>query len=323
MFWQPPNLCCWKEEQAQTIFKGKSMDKVLITGATGFIGQYVVYSLYKVGYDIITLSRTPFYNVTVQKGHIKSLIADITQPIQVEQLKAEVDGCKAIIHLAAAIQMSDGDITIDTNIKGTYYLLKLANELSISKFIYLSSIPLIGMPLQLPITENHPVNPKSLYHITKYAGEQLVQCMCKNNTEWNIIRIPSPIGRGMKKNTLLSTLLSQFMENKPVEIYGTGSRIQNYIDVRDVADFIVNIVPISKSGCYLISGEQSISNIELAQLCSKITKSHSKIFVGRYPDPEENMRWVISSQKAKKELDYNSKFSLEESISWIYQEKRK
>lgn len=297
------------------------MKKVLITGATGFIGQYVVCGLIRAGYNIVCISRNSFHIAENKKKYVEVLIADITQISQIEKLRTLLDECEVIIHLAAIIQIPGSDLTIDTNVKGTYCILKLAEELSIKKFIYLSSIPVIGIPVQLPITEAHPVSPTTLYHITKYVGEQLVQYVCKDNIVWNIIRIPSPIGRGMKKNNLLSILLKRFMENKPVEIYGTGNRIQNYVDVRDVADFLISIIPVVKSGCFLISGEQSISNLELAKLCAKITKSHSEIFVGKHPDPEESMQWIISSQKAKEQLNYKPQFSLEESISWIYQEK--
>ena len=221
-----------------------------------------------------------------------------------------------MIHLAADISVPGNSTTIGNNIVGMSTSLEIAKQTFTEHFIYLSSIPVIGAIRYTPIDENHTVMPKTPYHWSKYLCERMLE-QYQSYFKTTILRIPSPIGVGMRQNTFLSMVLSKMLAGSDVEVFGKGTRIQNYIDVRDIARCFMRVIETQAEGLYLISGNESISNIQLAQMCKDILHSESSILTDLCDDPEESFKWIISSSKAKECLDFQPKYSLTESIQWI------
>lgn len=289
-------------------------DNVLVTGAAGFIGRYVVDALLQEGYEVTALVRKKPKQFD---DRVVVVEADICKEDIEQRTKGLVKKCGTLIHLAADLDMRGSDQTILTNCLGTYHVAGLAKAIGVKRFVYLSSIPVIGVPKDLPITELHPIEPKTLYHITKYAGEQIVRQELSESIQTVILRIPSPIGKGMNPNFYLPFLLRKCQKNETIELYGEGKRSQNYIDVRDIASAVLCSISSEKSGLYLIAGKKEITNQKLAFLCRKITGSVSEIVWGRREDPEEENQWVISGEKARKELGFIPRYELAETIRWM------
>lgn len=290
--------------------------KVLVTGASGFVGRYLIHELMERNYEVVALVHKSCAKLD---GVLTTIKADISNEQVLQILDRE--NCKnidIIIHLAANLDMHGSDEVIDVNCQGTYHMIKFANQVHAKHFIYLSSIPIIGVPKETPITEEHPVNPRTLYHITKYAGEQMVRELCESAMLRTIFRIPSPIGVGMRTDNFLTNLLEKCLKNETIELFGKGTRIQNYIDVRDIGIPIIQSIYLAKTGLFLLAGKEEISNRNLASLCRNITKTKSDIIFGKRKDPEENNKWIISIEKAKNELGFMPRYSLEETIGWIY-----
>lgn len=288
--------------------------KVLVTGATGFIGKYAIRKLLDSGYEVVAIVRKK----STDLGRDVSVIeADISDEKMMQNVATRVKQCDIVIHMAANLDMKGHDETISVNCIGTYHLIRLAELLLAEKFIYISSIPVIGVPRVLPITEEHPVEPKTLYHISKYMGEQMVQALCPSVMQKIILRIPSPIGVGMNEKNYLSFLLKRCRENESIELYGQGMRRQNYIDVRDIASAILHAVQGREQGLFLIGGKQDITNRELAFLCKEVTESQSEIIWGRREDPEEENQWIISIQKAQSQLNFVPEYDIKDTLYWI------
>ena len=295
-------------------------NRVLVTGAAGFIGKYAVKKLLENDYEVIALVRAASENSGYEAPVIE---ADISEESVIQSVGALVKQCDTVIHLAANLDMTGTDETINVNCKGTYHLIRLAERLSAKKYIYISSIPVIGLPRAIPITEEHPVKPQTLYHITKYMGEQMVEVLSAPGMQKIILRIPSPIGVGMNEGSYLSYLLKCCLENKSIELFGHGMRRQNYIDVRDIASAILRAVETDLSGLFLIAGKHDITNRDLAFLCKQITGSVSEITWGKREDPEENNQWIISTKKAQRQLNFFPEHDLEDTLRWIQSSMRK
>lgn len=288
--------------------------RVFVTGAAGFIGSYVLKELLKHGYEVAALVHRKIPNAEQAVTWIQ---ADIQDENIIEKIAGQVKNCHIFVHLAADVYIKGNDNTILTNSLGTYHVVRLAALLSVECFIYLSSIPVIGVPRQLPVTEDHPIEPATLYHITKYTGELIVKAAEPIEMKRVILRIPSPIGIGMSSNNYLSFLLKKCASNQSIELYGEGKRSQNYIDVRDVVSAVLCAMASQKSGMFLIAGKKEITNRELAFLCKKLTGSESEIIWGKREDPEESNQWVISGKKALEQLHFSPKYQLEETIKWM------
>jgi nucleoside-diphosphate-sugar epimerase len=288
--------------------------KVLITGAAGFIGRVITEHLIGRGEEIIALDKKPLE----LSGSSKNIIADIGTASLAERIADEIECCDAVIHTAAVIDMSpfNSDIAL-VNCLGTQQLLYFAKMKKVASFIFISSVPVIGTPRLLPITEEHPTNPPTAYHASKLYGEYLVQIASADNLQGTILRLTSPVGLGMPNNKLLSTFVKRSLENSPLYLLGRGMRQQNYVDVRDIAIAVEKCLHRQIPGIFNIAGRNCISNLELAQRCIQILKSSSAICYKEAQDPEEGFVWDVSIKKAEKYLEYSPQHTIEDTITTL------
>lgn len=291
------------------------MSRIVITGAAGFVGNYVIRSFLTHGYDVTALINSKELNI--QSERLTVVQADVCDEAFVQKASRMIGACQAVVHLAADINVPGNGRTIIVNCLGTYHVVELANRLGADKFIYMSSVPVIGSPVYIPVTEEHPLQPKSLYHITKLAGENIVNQIGRPEMSKIILRIPSPIGRGMRHNTFLYHILEQCYRAQDLLVYGAGKRVQNYIDVRDIAEAVRLSIVKEAEGIFLIAGE-SISNLKLAENCITYTNAGVQIRFGDMEDAEEADRWELSGVRAKEILGYVPRYALKETIEWIY-----
>ncbi len=288
--------------------------RILVTGINGFIGTYLAKQLNSEGKVVCGVGKN---QILCTDCH-ESVSADISADDFIDKAINSISRCDAIVHLAANLDMKGSAQTILTNCVGTYNICKLANYWNVEKMIYMSSIPVIGIPQYIPITEKHPVEPRTLYHITKYTGELIVKQCCNAEIGQIIIRIPSPVGYGMNESTLLSIILIKCLLNEDIILYGKGLRKQNYVDVKDICQAISKSLSSSYSGLINIAGEESITNYDLVKKCINLTEAHSQIIFNGAEDKEEHCIWDVSIERAKDKIGYVPQFSLDDSIRWIY-----
>lgn len=283
---------------------------VLVTGVNGQIGRVIAEFL---------LDDYIVYGASIEPGNqtgldIHYLQIDIANIGSFTSLPENVD---AIVHCAAIIT-NDGlsNILVDANCKGVQNMAAYALKSKCKEFIYFSSLPIIGKPSQIPITENHPVtNPPTVYHSTKYFGELVLNNLLKD-INLSIFRIPSPIGRNTPVNKIIPVFVKNAIENHNYTLLGTGGRIQNYIDVRDIARAVRCAIEKEANGIFNIASGKSYSNKEVAELCIKLFNSSSRInYQG--VDKEEDYQWIVSTEKAKNELGFEAIYSLEDTLNEI------
>lgn len=281
--------------------------KVLITGANGFIGQHVTNAFQGNGDDVTGTDLQPN---SAKKG-IRYFQADVAAYEEMETLAGE--HYDAVVHLAACLQMNSSTV-FHINTMGTYHVLKVAQQVGCETFLHLSSIPVIGTPpSDAFISEDTPARPLTLYHISKYAAEQVVMLPAFEAIRRYNLRIASPVGPGMP-NSFVKQMLQAAKHGKPLTLYGTGSRIQNYIDARDIARALVTVSQSKPpQGLYLLGGE-SYSNFEAARLCSAIANTKSEIVFLDRPDPADTEHWLIDDEKAKTVFGYSPRYTLRQSL---------
>jgi UDP-glucose 4-epimerase len=288
--------------------------RVLVTGTSGLVGGAIASFLLERDWDVVGLSRTS----SREKSLAKCILADIGKVGLVENISDKLSPCDAIVHAAASMDKGLYTPLISlTNCLGTQQILELANFWRSTNLVYISSVPVIGTPKQLPITEDHPTNPPTAYHASKLFGENLIQIAARNGLAGTILRLTSPVGIRMPENRILSVFVKRALADEPLQIVGNGTRKQNYVDVRDISDVIEKCLQQCVSGVFNIAGEHSISNKGLADICIRTLGSSSKIEFTGQPDPEDGMAWEVSIAKAKKCLGYDPRYSIEDSISAI------
>lgn len=290
---------------------------ILITGVNGFLGREISKYLFDKKYNIIGISLENNYLGDEKIRYIK---ADISKNNFLEILEENLlNNIDVIVHCAALINYEEHNLDlIKVNCEGFFNIVELAKKYHCKKIIYISSIQVIGKIKDIPIKETHEKEPLTLYHSTKLFGENYLNNI--SSIQKVIFRITSPIGKNMPKNKIMRVFVEKSLRNEDIVLLGKGKRVQNYIDVFDIARAIeCTIEADNPNGVYNIASPKSISNIELAELCKFLLKSDSKILFNGV-DKEEDNKWIVDTSKAEKELGFIAKKSIEESIFEIKEE---
>ena len=283
--------------------------KILITGVNGFVGSNLAKMLGIDNYIIGTGTRE---SSTVKvDDYFKWNMAEEECPF--DKLPEELD---AIIHAGACLDKNNcNEQLIQVNCLGTQRILQLAKYKNVKKVFYISSVPVIGEPLEHPITESHPLAPQTVYHATKLAGEWILNQLIQEEIEVVHLRVPSPIGPGMPVKTILPIFVGRALAGETIQIMGQGSRRQNYLDVRDLGNVIKGCLALEHiSGTYHIGSDETISNLELAKLCVELTKSISAIEFTGMEDKLDSQIWDVDSTKAKEKLNYRQSYQMRDSL---------
>jgi nucleoside-diphosphate-sugar epimerase len=225
-------------------------------------------------------------------------------------------GCDVLVHCAALISKSLTDRAVSlVNAAGTQQVIEAAGLLGARTLIYISSVPIIGKPTHLPVDEDHPVNPPTAYHAAKLYGEHLMGLARTTSLRTVSLRITSPVGRGTPRGRIFSEFVHRASLGEPLMLAGRGERRQNYVDVRDVAAAVFQSANSEADGMFLVAGESSVSNLELAQSCISTLRSTSQIVFSDTPDEEEDVRWDISTRRAHEAFGYTASHGIEDSIA--------
>lgn len=292
--------------------------RVLVTGSTGFVGGAIACHLARSGHEVVGLSRGISDSLPEDVRQVQADIADLSF---VERAARDVPRCDAIVHAAASRNTSlDATEVSLTNCLGTQQVLTLARKWSVERFVYISGVTVIGLPIQHPITEEHPAAPLTAYLASKLYGEHLTQIAHRAGLPRTVLRVTAPIGPGMPRNRILTIFISRALANEPIQLNGKGTRRQNYVDVRDVAAAVEQCLQRRADGLFNIGGPETISNRELAGLCIEVLGSSSPITFSGKPDPENDVVWDVSTEKAQRAIGYKPKYSTAASIRHLVRE---
>lgn len=287
--------------------------RILVTGTSGHIGGAVVNLLCQEGHEVVGISRTenPALPEAVQQYSL-----DITDPAFVQNLVQVAGNCEAVVHAAASME-DDTHILemMQVNYAGSLKMLYAAAMLQTGCFIYLSSLSILGTPCEHPITEAHPLTPRTGYALSKLVAEHEILEGGIDSLRTVSLRVSSPVGPGLRYRRICRLFVERALENAPIQIHGTGARRQDYVDVRDIARGILQVLRSECHGAYNLGSGIPVSNLELAQRCRQTLCSSSDIIMTDRNDPDDNVCWDLSIVKAAHDFGYAPQFTLEQSIA--------
>jgi len=293
--------------------------RALVTGATGAIGNHLVLELRRRGWEVVCVLRSASRPATgIQCAH-----GDLLRPESL--LFDKIPAVDVLFHFAALLpaQESSPEQYLMANCVGTVRLLQTAVQLGIKSVVYASSLPVIGTPERLPITEDHPTNPRHPYHLSKLCGEMACEMSRRiQGLRVSSLRITSPYGPGMSPNGVLARFVRTALRSENLQWLGSGSRAQNFVHVSDVVMAALLAAETDRPGIYNIGGSETTSMQELARTVARLTLgTHSEVRAKGLSDPEEGWRWEVDLTRAASGLKYHPKISLErglaEYIAWV------
>ncbi len=292
--------------------------KVLVTGASGQIGSYVLELIAK-KYEVIGVDLKPYpfneeYRELVITGDLRSFRF-------VQSIVKDVD---AIIHLAAQVSVErswiDPAFDAENNIIATINLLDACVESGVEKFIYVSSAAVYGSPLYVPIDEQHPTNPLSPYGVSKLAGEHYAK-IYSEKMHVNIVRPFNVYSERMDPENPYSGVIAKFIERakkrSPPVIYGDGRQTRDFVYAKDVARFIEAVLKKGLNGeAYNIGTGKEISILELTKTVIDIAGVDIEPVFER-PREGDIRRSYADISKAKK-LGFEPKTDLRRDLKEIF-----
>ncbi len=149
--------------------------KVLVTGASGFVGTHLVKRLVNDGHQVYSLVRTTSHIEELRKVDTKLVYGDVRDRASLEQVVQSHQEIDTVFHLASVltpVSVSD-NIYWEINYLGTQHLLDICRELPLKAFIHCSSVGVIGPLPEIPAAEKSRCAPDSNYGETKYKAELL------------------------------------------------------------------------------------------------------------------------------------------------------
>jgi len=193
--------------------------KVLVTGADGFIGSYLVEALLNKGCHVRPFV---FYNSFNSWGWLDHADPEVKECLDVfagdirdpHGVKAAMEGCDVVFHLAALIAIPysyhSPDTYVDTNVKGTLNVVQAARELGVTRVVHTSTSEVYGTALFVPITEEHPLQGQSPYSATKIGADQIAMSFYNAfETPVSIVRPFNTYGPRQSARAVIPTIITQ------------------------------------------------------------------------------------------------------------------
>jgi len=216
----------------------------LITGGAGFLGSHLCDGLLARGHRVRIVERfeAATTNIASQLEQVELVSADYGNQTLMDEALAGID---AIFHLACSThpKTSNDDPVFDvtTNLVPTLKLLDLARKHRVKKVVFFSSGGTVyGRPQTFPIPESHPTAPICSYGIHKLAIEKYLELYRQIfGLEYGIIRPANPFGERQRLDHTqgaVAVFIGRILRDEPIEIWGDGSVIRDYVYVLDVVD---------------------------------------------------------------------------------------
>lgn len=253
--------------------------KVLVTGATGFVGSYLTEALVKDGFKVRTLVRQSSNTSLLKDLGVEIIQGNITDAATLEQA---VKGCQQVYHLAAKMVEpgTPRKLYYTVNVEGTQTVARAALKANVERLVHASSAGVYGVIKHPPVTETTPLNPSSAYRETKFLAEQAVLALYQQEGLPVVIaRLPGVFGPGS-----LSLLgLVKVIASKRFRMIGTGENHDHLGYVSDIVDGLRRCAQTKgiEGECYLIAGAEAVRVKDLVHMISQ--ELGVKGFQGRLP----------------------------------------
>lgn len=312
------------------------MQKVLVTGADGFIGSHLTERLVKQGFSVRALCQ---YNSFNSRGWLDALDPELVIKIDVRLgdirdsniVREAMSGVDLVYHLAALIAIPYSfhapDSYVDTNVKGTLNILNAARETKPTRILATSTSEVYGTALRVPIDETHPRQAQSPYSATKIAADALAESFYRTfNLPITIVRPFNTYGPRQSARAVIPTIITQLLSGVNEINLGDLRPTRDLVFVKDTVEGFLRIAETNS----LIGEDVNIATekeISIGELCYELIRQiNPKAFVvnddqRKRPERSEVFRLLGSSEKLYQHTGWRPGITLEkglaETIAWF------
>ncbi len=244
--------------------------KVLVTGATGFIGGNLVRALKARGYDVRALVRDQSSTLTLENTGVEVAPGDVRDR---ESVARALEGCQAVFHCAALYtfwSLKPQEV-YQVNVKGTKTVFEEALKSGVKGAVYTSTVSTIGIPKKGVGTEEMEPSPRDLighYKRSKYQGEKEALRAASKGLPVVVVNPTAPVGPWDVKPTPTGGIVLDFLRGRIPAYVNTG---MNMVDVEDVATGHILALEKGQPGQRYILGNRNMTLKELLRTLESIT----------------------------------------------------
>ena len=318
-------------------------NRILITGATGFIGSALSHCLLEAGYPlrgaVRDSARIP-ERATPKSANLEWVV--LYDRSTERETNDALQGVQTVVHLAARVHVMVDDASNPlqefqrVNVDWTERLAARAAAQGVLRFVYLSSVKVNGEQTVVPFTEQDPPKPQDPYGVSKWGAEQaLAQVSMQTGMEIVIVRSPLVYGPGVRGNFL--QLLNILRRGIPLPLASIRNQ-RSVVYLGNLVDAMARCVqdPRAAGQTYLVSDGEDLSTPELVRRLGAVMGSK----VCLWPCPTALLYWVgqvagrqgmidrlvgslqVNSSKIQTELGWHPPFSvdvgLSETAAWFH-----
>ena len=318
------------------------MNKVLVTGADGFIGSHICETLVRAGFSVRAFVMYNSFNTwgwldrvpEEIKNSVEIFAGDVRDPHGVDDA---VRGCDAVLHLAALIAIPysyhSPDTYIDTNVKGTLNVLQACRKSGVKRIVHTSTSEVYGTARFVPITEEHPLQGQSPYSASKIGADQLAYSFYSSFDLPVVIARPfNTYGPRQSARAVIPTVITQIANGERQLKLGATTPTREFSYVQDTVDAFIATLK-SDIGLGEVVNFGSNFEISIGEVVTLIAeKMNAKIDVIsdveriRPANSEVERLWADNS-KVKELFGWSPKYAgrdglargIQETIKWFTQ----
>jgi len=293
--------------------------KVLITGGAGFIGSHLVDRLVQhPQYELIILDN-------LLRGRLENIAHHRHNP-RVSFVHGDVRrygdvldamrGCQLVYHLAAQTRIMGSvarvDACFETNVIGTFNVLKAAHHLEVPRVVFTSSGEVYGEPRHLPVDESHPLRSKNPYGASKVAAEVYCQVFQEvYHLPISVLRLSHVYGP-RDTERVIPVWIRNALRGKDLIVFG-GEQVIDWVWVEQVVEALLRATSLPNSSEPINTGHgKGVPILELAKRILELTNSTSQLVlqppraaeVVRYEPRVDRMRTLLNLHPPEDALEH-------------------
>ena len=245
--------------------------KVLVTGATGFVGGHLVRALLDRGQEVRCLIRESSPREALERLPVEPAIGDLRDRQAVHRA---VSGCRVVYHCAAdyRLYVPNPDEMYASNVEGTRNVMQAAADRGVERVVYTSTVGALGLNHDgRPSDEQTPVLLGDMvghYKRSKFLAERVAEEWAADGLPLVIVNPSAPVGDGDVKPTATGKMIVDFLDRRMPAYVDTGL---NLVDVRDVAEGHILAAERGRLGEKYILGNRNMTLKEILDTLSEIT----------------------------------------------------
>ncbi len=298
--------------------------RIVITGGAGFIGSNYVYHILRThpNWDVLVLDKLTYAGNIANLSSIMDQITFLQGDIaDVDDVKNALRDADAVVNFAAESHVDrslvDPTPFVRTNVLGTMVLLNEAVNVSVKRFLHVSTDEVYG---DLSGTDRHSLetdafHPRSPYAASKAGAEHLVFSYgISHGLDVVITRGSNTYGPYQYPEKIIPLFITNLLQGKPLPVYGDGSAVRDYMHVEDHASGIDAVLLSGETGqAYNLGAREEVSGIELATRLLQLMNKPAE-FISYVTDrPGHDYRYSVDPTKAES-LGWKRKWSFDKGL---------